>query len=532
MTTLEELTGVVRNTNKAISPKPPSIPVPSGSPAVVNNPAYPPVSNWQPPPEWNLSDPGIFEKFASTIGGLMGLQDPTSQAWNQVSGTFTSPTWGQEYIKNLIPLITGDLPGNRATLDAMTTMQEPGAANAYWQDTAEAISMPTYGEQYFGGTQGELAKPSFNQQFFAPAASQLSGPGQMQNYWSQMQGQQLPAFDRADSNLETQAYNQFRSSMPQFNTDAGLQPYYDRAKQRAMEDITQQTSALGAYGSSAGQGLMSQALTDLSAEQANREADYRLRQLQEQRGWEGLGGQLAGQGGAAQRGWGQLGLGQQELGGRMAGMASQEQLDRVGMGSDLANRASAERLSQIGMGGDLARTADQALLSRYGLGGQFSQAAGAEDISRLLGIGNLGSKADQTSLAQLLGAANLAQGATQTDINQALAAITGASTVSGQGFDKISTIGNILQGGQSAEENRINNILGNLLGTGGALGGMSQGTYGNMTSQDLAMTEAIYNLLLGQTGTALQGGRYQTGQARGGLQDIMSVIGDIKEWSL
>jgi hypothetical protein len=62
-----------------------------------------------------------------------------------------------------------------------------------------------------------------------------------------------------------------------------------------MSDIDRQTSALGAYGSSTAQQMKSEALADLSAEQANREADHYLRAMTEGRGWEALGGQFAGQ---------------------------------------------------------------------------------------------------------------------------------------------------------------------------------------------------------------------------------------------
>jgi hypothetical protein len=87
----------------------------------------------------------------------------------------------------------------------------------------------------------------------------------------------------------------FEGRRPDILSDPGLDPYYDRAKERAMSDISREMAALGAYGSSTAQQMRGEALTDLSAEQANREADFRLRALAEGRGWEALGGQFAGQ---------------------------------------------------------------------------------------------------------------------------------------------------------------------------------------------------------------------------------------------
>lgn len=82
------------------------------------------------------------------------------------------------------------------------------------------------------------------------------------------------------SNRADEAYKQFLSSAP-----ADLNPYYTNAKRMASEDIDKRLSARGLYGSSAADDAIREAMTNLSAEQANREADYGLRRS-------ALGGQL------------------------------------------------------------------------------------------------------------------------------------------------------------------------------------------------------------------------------------------------
>jgi hypothetical protein len=131
----------------------------------------------------------------------------------------------------------------------------------------------------------------------------------------------------------------FAGRRPDVGMDAGLDPYYDRAKQRAMSDIERETAALGAYGSSAGQDLKREALTDLAAEQANREADFRMRQLAEERGWEGLGGQLAGQAGAQQLGRDAAMRQWDVLGGQLAGQAGAAQRGWTAQGAQAAQAA-------------------------------------------------------------------------------------------------------------------------------------------------------------------------------------------------
>jgi hypothetical protein len=101
--------------------------------------------------------------------------------------------------------------------------------------------------------------------------------------------------NRPEFGTNTQeAYNRFAGVRPDIARDAGLGPYYEDAKRRAAESIRTAMSARGAYGSSATDDQISQAMTGLEAERANREADYNLQRLAEQRQWEGLGGTLAG----------------------------------------------------------------------------------------------------------------------------------------------------------------------------------------------------------------------------------------------
>jgi hypothetical protein len=54
-------------------------------------------------------------------------------------------------------------------------------------------------------------------------------------------------------------------------------------------------AARGAYGSSAANDQTARAFTDLEGQRALKEADYNLQRLGEQRNWQSLGGQLAGQ---------------------------------------------------------------------------------------------------------------------------------------------------------------------------------------------------------------------------------------------
>lgn len=78
---------------------------------------------------------------------------------------------------------------------------------------------------------------------------------------------------------------------------AGLDPYYDRAREETMASMDQALAARGAFGSSMGIGQIGSAMSQLGAEQANREADFMQKAAQQADQQKiarlGMGGQLA-----------------------------------------------------------------------------------------------------------------------------------------------------------------------------------------------------------------------------------------------
>lgn len=83
------------------------------------------------------------------------------------------------------------------------------------------------------------------------------------------------------TNNAQQAYSSFRDSTPQ-----NMSPYYDNAVRNANNDLNKQMAARGQYGSSNAVGQISNADTNIRAQQAKDEAGYGLQRAQ-------LGGSLA-----------------------------------------------------------------------------------------------------------------------------------------------------------------------------------------------------------------------------------------------
>lgn len=133
------------------------------------------------------------------------------------------------------------------------------------------------GESFFGATSSGYVNPSMNEQFAAGKLNQYDKSG-----------------TPGGTDLQGSNFANFSSTRPDISAEPGLDAYYDRAVERSTTDINNQLAARGLYGSSGGVGRLQDAVTDLRADQAKNEADYNLRRIGEQRGWEGLAGQLAG----------------------------------------------------------------------------------------------------------------------------------------------------------------------------------------------------------------------------------------------
>ncbi len=157
----------------------------------------------------------------------------------------------------------------------------PGITSGQSQDQLSSLNQsgPGQGESAYAENKGAYSGPSFGEVNNQGLVGQYSDPGNRPQ----------------TTNHSQDWYSQYTNSMPNIATDPGLDPYYNNAEKRSTEGINQAVAARGAYGSSAANDQISRGITDLEAEKANREADYNLRRLGEQRAWQGLGGQLANQ---------------------------------------------------------------------------------------------------------------------------------------------------------------------------------------------------------------------------------------------
>lgn len=126
-----------------------------------------------------------------------------------------------------------------------------------------------------------------------PTPGALSGPGISEMF----AGNVFKKYGSGDVPVGTNnaqgAYDAFLASKPGIESDPGFDSFYENARRQASEQIRREMAARGAYASSASGDMVSEALTNLAADEASKRADYNLKRLAEQRAWEEAGGKLA-----------------------------------------------------------------------------------------------------------------------------------------------------------------------------------------------------------------------------------------------
>lgn len=233
---------------------------------------------------------------------------------------------------------------------AVTQAVEQGPLQPDAQPPNWDFSHPGAAEDYFANTQGAYTRPGVSEDYWNKNQGALSAPGQAENFFSQALG----AYGNrpAPTNNAQGAYNDFQSSAPQ-----STQPYFDNARRAYSDSMNSELASRGAYGSSAGLGILSRGLGDLSAQEARENAQYGLQRA-------GLGGQLASGADASERANSADSLGWLTGVGGLGTMAQQAGNQRFTAGFNAAQGLDQGQLTRLISGQNAATTAQDARRTR------------------------------------------------------------------------------------------------------------------------------------------------------------------------
>ncbi len=344
------------------------------------------------------------------------------------------------------------------------------------------------------------------------------------------------------SNRADEFYQQFLSQMPDIKTDPGLEPYYANARRKASEDINRQMAARGMWGSSAAGDMIGEAMVNLNAEQANRESQYYLDRLAEQRGWQSTGGNLASSADSSSRGaaenerlWtgelADIARGAQELELSRAG----ENRQQTALGADIMRSADdvtgrladqerswADLLTGYGMDSQklaLDRSGQQ--LDWQSLFGSLSQSADQNSLAQsqneldwAQGMGNLGLQADSAErarMSQLLSGANDAQ---RMMLERLGFGRDTAANIDDAELRRLAAGQDAASAAQAAQRQRAQDYFQNTMAMGGAMEGVMTGQYNPMITEDKTLLDDILAMMTGSGAERLAGAQRQTAGAQ------------------
>ena len=310
---------------------------------------------WSLPPSWDERGTSLPKQAA----GGWGKPSAVFTAPRSFDMDLTQPGIGEQTVSQLLPGLLG--PTNAQGFVDQGSFNTPTASEGYYAQNAGHYQTPGAAETWWAQNQGQFNTPGAAEEFYEQHKGRLDSMPDPTN--------------RAEEEYQAQ-----KSRRPDIASDPGLDPYYDEAVARGTRSLNKRSAALGAYGSSVALGEVGNLISGLEAEKANREADYNLRRIAEQRQWEELGGRMASAADSSS-----LGISQNELSqllgfSGMAQNAQQSELSRLLGAAGASQGAQGAQTSRLNAGASAAGQATQGDLGRQNLA--LSAALGADSQNR------------------------------------------------------------------------------------------------------------------------------------------------------
>ena len=338
-----------------------------------------------------LPQPGVFP---TRVGDALGI--PRNPQMQPEGGSSPAPNirGGMGAVEDLVTEATP--PGES---------QLPTTFEDLFPQIKDLLMQPGFSQQLLGGMilEGYGNTPTSTQDQFAGAQDFFGDPTQSGDFYKQMEDfftsmnmdptqstefmermRGLEGMTGAD-NPAMQFYSQHMLNRPDVSAEPGFGTYYDTAIERSLEDQQRASAARGSYGSTTAQDMEGRRIGELRADQANREADYNLKRLGEERAWEQLGGTLGLNASESQRGWA----------GTMGAITSAADAAERAVGMENINKAIA--------GTGAATGADAADLAKTIGGIESANLADLSEDRVMELLSNLTSGIDEQSADNLLG---------------------------------------------------------------------------------------------------------------------------------
>lgn len=274
-----------------------------------------------------------------------------------------------------------------------------GYLEKLFEKYGKQLSSPGMGEEFAAGV--DLSGPSATMQQHQQMRGNLD-PGALQNWWQENAGkfddplsmdQALQSFMQAQQGRGPGS-NYTEQGLLNLDLEADMNPFYDRAREKTLEQLNRAAAARGRFGSTSALDQITEAMSSLSARQAMDEARYGLDRAAELRGWSTAADELSRAQDALDLRWG-LGAGE------MAGARDKAVLDRLMGGAETASQVEGMGVDKYLAGIQGASAADLADIDRVRTEGDIKSRGQNQMVDRLTRMFDAGGRADRGRIGRL-----------------------------------------------------------------------------------------------------------------------------------
>jgi hypothetical protein len=443
------------------------------------------------------NQPTTLSSYYQSVAGKFGGQryQPTTSrdAYSQVQGMFSQPSQGATNARSVADQLRQQSAGEDAMNAALGYFSGPNNAAQYYGDNRNFYEAEGEIEDYYANNGERFQEAGFGENY---AQGILQNPELTGLFDNRLVGDELDYFRQPlrDLSYSEKLYE---------SGNEGLNQWYDLQRQRQQEDLENQMSAMGVFGSGETVEAMYRMREGLAAEQARDMAGLAGQADAERRQRADL---LFGASGAAAEE--EMARGGLMLGAAGAGLElDRDAIARLTAGGNLANQSSTYALNRTNAGMNAANTADQSLFAQgagmAGIGTQMSQA----ELNRLNSSSAAGLAADTEERQRMmdmfnasLGVDNMGLSAQAADLSWITAGGQLANQVDTGNRDWLNAGGGAAQTAQNMYETRERYGFTDPFAAANAMAGTYQTGAANNTNASAAdRTEAV-NLIMAKDG--------------------------------
>ena len=445
--------------------------------------------NWYTQNAGQYSKPTTLSSYWQSVQGRVQGQrfQPTTarDVYGQMQDAYSQPGQGMTNAYGVSDQLRNQSQGEGVMNAATSYFSGPNQTSEYYGNNRDFFGQAGDIENYYDANGQRFQQAGFGEQ---NAQDILSDPSLTDLYGNRLVGDEFNYF--RDPLREKSYSEQLYES-----GNTGLNQHYDLQRQRQQEDLENQMSAMGVFGSGETVEAMYRMREGLAAEQSRDMAALAGQGDAERRARAGLAMDFSGAAADEELARGGLML----EGAGMGLQLDRDTISRLAAGGQLADASSRYGLGRVMGGGELARSADDSLFNQGAGLANIGRDMSAAELGRLTASGSLGLAADseeRSRLDSLFGAGEgvdrLGLDADRNELDWIMGGGQLAGDVDRTNLDWLNAGGGAADTMQGRQEGRIRGIYSDVSDLGGRMAGdFGESSRSNTKATAAEMQDAI-----------------------------------------